>query len=666
MTSELYYRRATVLRAAVLFLFSLLVFRLWWMQILNGERYSFQSQQTLTRNNKIPARRGVIYDRAGRVLAGNEPTWSVVVIPDDIPRDEQGKPRFEYVAEQLERIFHGARKKEDILKVIEEYDRAHYGYKQVPIIDGVSHETIARIKELGYELRGVQIVSRYRRVYPPNGPIAFHVLGYVQGILKTDNTEELLKKYDMDDLLGKAGLEAWYEDYLRGGKGTEVVAFQEGGRRVIRRTEPIAGYDLYTSIDRDIQLVAERALAQGVEGSGGSWGAAVVMDCNTGQIIAMASYPQLRPEWFSRPRSKKETEAYLAAIRDAQRRGPWENHCIHSLCMPASAFKMVTQICALEEGAVDYDFKALCTGSVTLGPQKFRCWARQGHGVMDFPHALAYSCNVFHYALADRLNALERKRLEKVQRLRAGLPTDPRAAQWAEELGDRRRFDLLSKWARLLGFGQKTGIDLGGEIAGTVPDDEWKLKKSFEKKHWVDGDTYNMAIGQGFLQVTPLQIAVYTAAIANGGVIVVPRIVRCIKENGREVPFGTAPPWVEQAEGSEAAPTPEPTPTPQPRTVHISPETLRIVRQGMRLVVTEGTGADAFRGFTRVAVAGKTGSSEVNPDAWFTCYAPYQSPKVVVVVFIREGGHGGVSAAPVCRKILEALFDEQGNFTVPD
>jgi penicillin-binding protein 2 len=487
-----------------------------------------------------------------------------------------------------------------------------------------------RVKERSFELPGVDVERKFLRRYDhPDGSNAFHLLGYV-GPISEEERGRLLRPdygYELTDLIGKCGVENYYEAELRGRKGREVI-LPNGPPTIDRLPRP--GHDLTLNVDSALQTVAEESLARNVEKFNGDSGAAVAMDPQTGAIYAMASYPSFRGEWFL-PEHTPESVAERKRVEEDRptKRLPYSNQAISSQRAPASTFKIVTLAAALEEGVIDPDTYAVyCTGSVMLGSTPRHCWQKHGHGAVGVIRSLCVSCNIFYYSLGVRLK-------------------------------ERR----LVNWAKAFGFGEQTGIDLPGEGKGIVGDRAYLINVLGEDG-WFDGHSAIFAIGHGTIQATPLQVALMTAIIANGGRRVVPKVVAAITESGR--------------------PQSPIRPAKTAGLVPLSPRTLDIVRAGMRGVVLsdEGTAHKAFTGEYElpVAVAGKTGSSEIGTDdAWFTCYAPYAPmdpsdpesvsraamvPQLVVTVLVVNGGHGADSAAPVAHDIIRAAYDDHGRFRI--
>lgn len=632
--------------------------KLWLMQVVQADQWREASERALVLNNALPAPRGSIYDRNGRLYAGNHPDWIAVVTPynvkgftfgpwqsplDEPELDDKGEPRypdpppgFEEVAYAVADIVNSSASRTsnppsagplDPYEIIDTLCGYSFDpYRQATIATDLDHETVMRLAERFHDLPGLEVVRRYRRSYShPQESNAFHQIGYVGPIFE-DQKYLYDEGYGPSDIIGKEGVESYYEKLLRGRKGRQV---KRPRRPPVVDRPPLPGHDLTLNIDARIQAAMEASLARNVEAVNGDAGAAVAMDPHTGAIYAIASYPAFHSEWFL-PDHPPEFDTLRSAIEAARptERLPYQNHATKSKRAPASTFKIVALTAALEEGVIDpTTYGVHCSGHMELGTVRY-CWQKHGHGAVGVTRSLTESCNIFYYNVGIRL-------------------------------GQER----LLKWAHRFGFGEKTGVDLPGEHPGLVGDEAY-LVNELGEDGWFDGHSANMAIGQGPIEATALQVAVMTAVIANGGKRVVPQVVARITDAGEPVP----PVKREQ----------------EPVLIDLKPSTLYYVRAGMRGVVQypAGTAFGAFSGENSVpvSVAGKTGSSESGTDdAWFTCYAPYRhmdpsnpvsadqasgAPKIVVTALIIAGGHGGDSAAPVARDVIRAAFDDEGNFLV--
>ena len=454
---------------------------------------------------------------------------------------------------------------------------------------GLTFEEVIPLEERRAELPGVMVEVEPRRAYPA-GRLAAHLLGYVR-----EASPEQLREgsYRPGDLAGQSGIERMLDEFLRGRDGGEEVEVDAAGRplRVLERRAPQPGADVTTTLDRRVQEAAERAL-------GDAAGAVVVMDPRNGDLLAMASTPAFDPARFSEPITRDE---WLRLVRDPQH--PFLNRGLQAYA-PGSVFKLVVAAAALQEGLITPSDKLPCPASMQIGNRTLRNWKREDQGPIDLERAIATSCNTFFAHLG----------------LRVGI-------------------DRIARYARAFGFGQPTGIILGDERAGLVP----TPTRGSVTRTWSPGDTANMAIGQGRVLVTPLQVARFMSALANGGILWRPRLIQHVGD-ARETVLSVLP----EATGH----------------VTLSPAVLAVLRRSLWAAVNDGGTASAAR-VPGLDVAGKTGTAQIVRDsdstrgqdhAWFAGYAPAEDPQVVVVVLVERGGIGGRVAAPVAQRVfLEIL-----------
>lgn len=624
--------RLHVLALTCLSVLLVLVGRLWMLQLAQWGQFVRQAAGNRTSVTYAPAPRGLIYDRKGIVLAENRPVWNLSIVPSRFPTRED---EAEKVVVRLAGIL-----KVPTPELRPELEAAarQTGRESVPVDDDacadLKFKRVAQIEEQA--LPGVIITESSVRTYP-KGQLAAHVLGYARSI-----TEEQLGAskgleypdfqraggrptsadlprdplYSPDSIYGQAGLESRYElnrntapamPILCGRKGRTVYEVDAGLKpvRLIEHRLPVVGASLHLCLDAVAQKAAEDGLRAALAGRPNRTGAAVVMNVNDGSIVVMASEPAFDPnDWVGRMSPK------LWQRLSQDPRKPLLNKATAGGYPPASTFKLVSMSAALDLAKATPKTRYHCSGQITEGPRRFKCWKLNGHGTLDFPEALANSCDVYFYELVRK----------------SGVTVSD-----------------LDEYARMFGLGEKTRLDLPEEIAGLVPNAQWKQTSYGER--WWTGDSLNMVIGQGWTTVTPLQMVRVCAAVANGGFLLRPHVVSRIDWPEH---FGFSGPTVltRVVDG----------------TLSVQLGTLRAVRDGMRLAVLNGTGG-ALRDFP-VAVAGKTGSAQHlrgrPPHAWFICFAPYQNPKYAVAVFVAEGGHGGSTAAPIARRILAALFGIKG------
>jgi penicillin-binding protein 2 len=567
------------------------------MQILRGREYTQQAKTVSQRSAPIPAQRGEIYDRNRDIpLVLNVDSFAVNVIPAEVGRENLG-PLFEKLAGLLSVPV------SEIESRVPE--KSHGLFQEVEVRSGVPFDIVARLAENLEGFRGVTWNNKPIRNYPQSGSIA-HIIGYIGDI----NSEELQvlfnKGYQPRTSVGKSGIEKQYDNLLRGTDGTRfrVVDVKEKSTGSIgpepEYIPPVAGKNVVLTIDRRIQTICEKALGERV-------GSVVVLKPGTGEILAMVSYPWFDPNLFTTP----EGSAQFAKLT-LDPSSPFLNRAIQSDYPPASTFKVVMTTAALAEQPLPsfpVTRQVLCTGKLDYGDRTFNCWVHTGHGRLDLFEALAQSCDVYFYTLGDVLGV-----------------------------------DRIVRYARDFGFGSITGIDIPNETSGTVPSRDWKEKTKHAR--WQGGDTINMSIGQGDLEVTPLQEADMVAMVVNEGVIYKPHLLKEVRD---------------PATGDVE--------TVEPEILHRSPvpkEVFRDVQRAMRRVITEGT-AKVVITTDAVEAAGKTGTGEMGFKerwhSWFSAYAPYQTDRpedrIVVVVSVEAVNQWEWWAPTATDLILQAIFADQ-------
>ncbi|HOT23064.1 MAG TPA: penicillin-binding protein 2 [Thermoleophilia bacterium] len=612
--------RVALLAGLTVVLVAVILFRLWYLQVLSGAQFEAQANDNRLRSLKVVAPRGAILDRDGRVLVENRPGLSVGVRPMDVTTG-----RLDEVVSRLA----------DVLKVPEGRIRKKLrastgltirqldshegsgGYDLVIVAEDVTRAMVSRILERKALFPGVEVRKDYIRAYPM-GTMAAQVLGHLGEISREQLKERQYKGYAAGDVIGQGGVESTYDRWLRGRDGVTKIEVDAMGRP--KSSEPVAGGrlpepgdSLVLTLDADVQKKAEAALRYGIELAhrDGQWaangGAAVVMDVRNGQLLGLASYPTFDPAVWTDGLSDTEWER----LSDPQANQPLVSKAFQGVYAAGSTFKAIDAVAALEEGVIVPSTRYYCNGryppSGDIGGSHWNCWTPYGHGSPDLVAALAQSCDVYFYNVGYAFY--------------------------------NRPGTELADWAKRFGLGRTTGLDVPGEVKGLVPTPEWR-EKYFEDevdKLWKPGNSILLAIGQGDLQVTPLQMAVAYAAIANGGTVVQPHLgLKVVSPEGK---------LVRKVDAAS-------------RKVAVSGETLSAVRAGLRAAATEGTSAAVFASYP-VAVAGKTGTAEVygkGDYAWYASYAPADDPKYVVVVLVEQGGHGGTVAAPAARMIYDALF----------
>jgi penicillin-binding protein 2 len=586
--------RAIALAVFVTAVFLLLAGQLFYLQVIKGWEYKRQARAVARRETPIPAQRGEIYDRNNDFpLVVNQDSFAVDLMPAEV--GAAARPElFQRLATVLNIPLAEVHR-----RVPEKY---YHLYQPLEIKGGVPFETIAYLAEHLAEFPGVTWHNKPIRNYLVPGSLA-HLIGYVGDITREELQVLFNQGYSYGGVLGKSGVEKQYDKLLRGrdGKHFQVVDVREKtlSRRLEEDVPPEPGKNLVLTIDRRLQLLCEKALGQRI-------GSVVVLRPATGEVLALVSYPSFDPNLFY---SGGSTEEFNRLSLDPS--FPFLDRAVQSAYPPASAFKMVVSTALVEEEAFPLTRKIVCTGQITYGDRVFRCHARKtGHGALDFFGGLAQSCDVYFYTVGDILGV-----------------------------------ERLSYYARDFGLGEPTGIDLPGEVGGFVPTPEWKEKVQHMK--WLGGDTLNMSIGQGFLAVTPLQMADIVSMIANEGTLYRPHVLLQVRDAATGAVLQRAAPEV----------------------LHVSAvrkETFHTVQEAMRKVITEGT-ANVVITTKAVEVAGKTGTGEAGLEdqwhSWFAAYAPYKTDnpeeRVVVVVMVEAVNKWEWWAPKAADVIFQGIFAHQ-------
>lgn len=593
-------------------LFAVLVFRLWYLQILTGDTYAGLANNNRVREVVVEAPRGVIYDRTEKVvLVQNRAGLSVGLLTMDMPNPKKEKTQFDAEMSKLSVLLDMT--EADLLN---DYTKAAKSpYTTFTIKEDVpENPVVTYLKEHNTEFPGVEVDKSYLRSYP-NRSLAAQLLGYVGEVSANDLDQPQFKSLVSGSTVGKDGVERTYDSQLRGTDGEKTYEVDSAGnaKQQVGDVSAKPGNNLVLTIDSELQKAAEnaitdgiqRAYAQGFKKAAG--GAVVALDPNTGQVLAMASYPSYDPTlWVGGMNASKYAELTNTASHN-----PLFNRAMNGLYPAGSTFKPFVAAAALSAGVITPDTMFTCNGRFSVASQTWKCWKSGGHGNVTLLKAIEQSCDVYFYNVGNLMFS----------------QTGP----------------VLQNGLRLFGFGRSTGIDLPGETTGSrVPDSTWKAQqgKTAVDKIWKTGDDVNLAIGQGDLLVTPLQMAVALSALVNGGTVYVPQLAYKITDSK-----GNTIHEYEPEKRSE---------------LEISPTILNTIKQGMQLVTMDpsGTAYSTFRGFS-ISVGGKTGTAQKKPDddyALFMGYAPADNPKIVVFAIIEQGGHGSSVAAPVVRKVMEQYF----------
>ena len=624
----------TLLRLAVMGIlvvagFVALFSRLWFLQVLAAEDYRKLAKENRVRFVHSEPPRGRILDRNGVVLVDNRSSYAVTVDRQVLERPRERRRVLRKIAGLTGESIKDLRTRLQDITVSP--------YKPVAVATDVANRARYRILENREDFPGVDIAKVPVREYP-QGQLAAHLLGYVGEIspeqLKSEDFKGVRPAYAAGDIVGKAGLELIYDRWLRGEPAIEKVVVNSGGDVI--GTQPTKkerpGQDLVLSLDVNVQKAAERALAAGVDASSAIGGAVTVMDPKTGGIVAMASAPTYDPSILADGISDKEFK-----ILNDPKQPAFFNRALQGERSPGSTFKVVTAGAALANDIIGPFDTIECPGSAVYPPSgvsgsvTFNNWTPAYNGIIGFPKSLEISCDTFYYELGWRLET----------------------TFGASSGGDGS--ERFQKYIRTAGFGQETGIDLPNEAHGRVPDVKWLEEFCAATKclneDWLPGYTINMSIGQGDLVVTPTQLAVTYAALANGGKVLEPRVAdRVERYSGEE----SEPEVTRDIKTRVTAKLP------------LNETEMGVIHQGLIDVVTgvEATARAAFTGFPvdRYPIAGKTGTAETGNgdinDAWFAAYGPADDPEYVISVYLEKtpGGNGGEYAAPVARQIFEEIF----------
>ncbi|MDJ0802121.1 MAG: penicillin-binding protein 2 [Desulfobacterales bacterium] len=594
--SEWFRQRLIMLMIAVLLAVLVLVLRLFYLQIIQGQEFRRLSLNNSIRLQNIDAPRGFIYDRHGTLLVDNRPSFDLYVnLKDARPLDQTLKRLSPHTGIALE----------NLVQRVETELRAS-ALKPILIERDIGRDALATIESHRYDLPGIDVqVRRLRNYIFPN--FAAHLLGYIGEV----NPDELKRSVNADlrmgDQIGKFGVEKSLERYLRGERGGRQVEVNANGQvvRVLHTVYARSGHSIYLTIDRDLQKKAEEMLT-------GEAGAVVAVDPQNGEILALASGPAFDQNDFITGLS---TEKWRALIENPDR--PLNNKAIQGEYPPASTYKIIASLAGLQEGVITPDETIFCPGYHRFGNRTYRCWRRGGHGWVDLNQAIARSCDVYFY-----------------------------------QVGQRLGIDRLAFYANASGLGKRTGIALDHESRGLVPTAAWKKKRTGIA--WQAGETLSVAIGQGFNLTTPLQMAMFTAAVANDGNRYQPVLVKNIVKPGGAPAVARPPKRVGR--------------------LPVDAAHLAEVKRGMWEVVQGEKGTARIARLKQIEICGKTGTAQVvsldkfekdaaskderrfKDHAWFIAYAPTDAPRIAIAVIVEHGEHGSSAAAPIARELVRTYL----------
>lgn len=603
--------RAVLLGKIIVFSFGIIVLRLWYLQIFKGEEFYRYSLENRLRRENLKSPRGIIFDRNNSTLVYNVPRFDATIIPQYLKNKHE-------TLNKLSKILDIDSEK---IKSLLAKNSGQARYQSITIKKNISRREVAIIETEGFKMPGVFVDTFISREYLDK-EIGGHLFGYISEI----NKEQLPRYqkadnslYKLGDFVGQAGLEEEHDLDLRGSDGFQFIEVDALGRvrravqdsqffTEIQNKEATPGNNIRLTIDKDLQNVAYKALE-------GKVGSVVAVDVNTGEILTMVSRPSFDPSKFSRGL----TPEYWAELVNDEN-NPLRDRSIQEHYSPGSTFKTITALAALEEGVINENTEYNCPGYFQFGRRKFHCWKKGGHGKVDVVKAIRESCDVFFYKVATTMD-----------------------------------IDVLSKYAKDFGLGEKTNIDLPRETTGLIPSKKWK--KDTYGQEWHLGETLSCAIGQSFVLATPLQLAMSYAAIANGGKHYKPILVKEIFDNEGNIIFKN------QVELKHK--------------VDLKEKTVELIKEGLYEVVNNPKGTAYWHRGKGIDMSGKTGTSQViklssdkvynkcedyeyrqRHHALFVSFAPTDKPKIAIAVIVEHGCHGSSAAAPVAEAVAGAYMEK--------
>ena len=594
-------KRALISSAFIITFFAILISRLWFLQIQQGEMYSDKADNNRVRYADVVPPRGNIFDSMGREIVTNRPAFNVVLSRENNRFDDAllKKVAF-FLDEDVSALLDRIRKMADLP-----------GHIPIRLAEDIDWEKVALIENNRLELPGIRIEVVPLRVYH-YGNYASHLIGYLGEINNKELEASEAGVYQGGDLVGKMGIEKLREEDLRGEKGREYMEVNSLGfeQQYLKGIEPLPGADLQLTINMELQQAAEEIMA-GEEKAG----SVVALEVNSGRVLVSASLPQLKLDEFIGGISNK---AWKEMLEDP--RHPLINKTVQGQYPPASTYKIVTALAGLAEGVITPDTVMFCPGYYRFGNRTYRCWKRGGHGAVNLERALSESCDVYFYQVGQRLGV-----------------------------------DRLASYATRLGLGKKTGVDMEHEKSGLIPTSAWKKRRY--NTSWQEGETLSVAIGQGFDLVTPIQLCMMTAVLANGGTLYKPSLIESIRDPDGRIVKQFEPQVLERFAGQG--------------------RNMQLVRQGLVEAVNGKRGTGRPARLKNITVAGKTGTAQVvrlkqykhlkekdipykyRDHAWFTCFAPAENPEIAITVLVEHGLHGSSGAAPIARAVLEVYFKDR-------
>jgi penicillin-binding protein 2 len=594
-----------LLAAAVVIIFFLIVIvlRLWFLQISNGEEYENRAYGNRVRIRQLAPPRGHILDRNNKEIVTNRPAFNVALIQED--SHDIGD-----VLKRLAPVL-GMDVSELWAKIREASDTPRY----VPVLlkEDIDWRTLAYLENHNHEFSGIRTEVQPVRVYHYND-LAANIIGYLGSISKQELESANRDIYRGGDIIGKKGLEKIREEDLRGEKGHSYSEVDARGfeQQLLKTVEPLPGREIRLTLDVDLQQIAEGYMSAGEKS-----GAVVAMEVKTGRILAAVSAPTIHINDFVGGISRAKWQELLDNPKH-----PLIDKVVQAMYPPGSTYKMVTALAGLAKGVIDEDTVLYCPGYYSFGNRRYRCWKHSGHGPVNLLKAIGESCDVYFY-----------------------------------QVGQRVGVDGLAEFAEKLGLGKKTGVEMEYEKTGLAPTKEWKEK--YRNAKWQDGETLSVAIGQGFNLVTPLQLCVMTATLANGGKLYRPQLVEQVIDPEGKVIENFSPELMSEITGFDRY--------------------FDLIQKGMEEVVHGKHGTARAVAIEGLRIGGKTGTAQVvrvaqyrglkdedipykyRDHGWFTCYAPAEDPEIAVTVLVEHGLHGSSAAGPIARAVLNQYFSGRLN-----
>ena len=583
--------------------FAVIVTRLWFLQINKGEYYRELADSNRVRYQEIAAPRGNIYDRRGREIVTNRPSFNVVWLRESNRVDQDWLKSLNKIIDQ------------DPSELLEKIRKmaGEPGHIPVRLAEDVSWDLVARIENNRMYLPEIKIEVVPLRVYH-HGNLASHLIGYLGEISKTELDAADKELYRGGDMIGKMGIERLRESDLRGEKGRDYMEVNALGfeQKNLKGVEPLPGRDLHLTLDVELQKIAEEAMA-----AENYAGAVVAMEAQTGRLLVLASAPTLHLEEFVGGISQKAWQGMLDNPLH-----PLVNKLVQGQYPPGSTYKPVTAFAGLAEGVITADTSFFCPGSYRFGNRTYRCWKRGGHGTVSLRRAVAESCDVYFYQVGQRLGV-----------------------------------DRLARYARMFGLGEKSGVEMEHEKPGLIPTAAWK--KSKRGQAWQEGETLSIAIGQGYDLATPLQIAEMTAVIANGGTLYKPSVIEKVVDPDGRVTHSFTPEVLNRITGQgRSLKLVREGMVDAVNSRRGTGREAQIDAHGIIVGGKTGT-AQVVRLAVYKHLKEKDIPYEYRDHAWFTCFAPAVNPEIVVTVLVEHGLHGGSASAPIAAKILNRYFEDK-------